>query len=138
MDEAEALGKVEGEKETAQVEVGRLREEVKVVEAKGRNANKEIERLRKELEKLQAGFATQKELEDEYQKQVDDMFLFGYQCCMKKNNITQHIPNYPSNDMDKAADTSTQGDEVPSIVDPSTEQWYMFLLFSYFMPIMAL
>ena len=47
MDEAKALGKAEGEKETTQAEVGRLREEVKVVEAKGRNANKEIERLRK-------------------------------------------------------------------------------------------
>ncbi|RVW92001.1 hypothetical protein CK203_030196 [Vitis vinifera] len=120
MDRAEALGKAEGEKKTAQAEVGRLREDVKVVEAKGRDSDKEIERLRKELEELQARFATQKELDNDYQKQVDDMFLFGYQCCMKKNNITQHIPNYHSNDKDKATDTSTQGDEVSSIVDPST------------------
>lgn len=57
---------------------------MKVAEANGRDANKEIERLRKELEELRVGFATQKELENEYQKQVDHMFFFGYQCCMKK------------------------------------------------------
>lgn len=120
MDRAEALGKAEEEKKMAQAEVGRLREDVKVAEAKGRDSDKEIESLRKELEELQARFTTQKELDNDYQKQVDDMFFFGYQCCMKKNNITQHIPNYPSNDKNKVVDTFTQGDEVSSIVDPST------------------
>ena len=120
MDRAEALGKAEGEKKMAQAEVGRLREDVKVAEGKGRDSDKEIESLRKELEELQARFTSQKELDNDYKKQVDDMFFFGYQCCMKKNNITQHIPNYPSNDKNKVVDTFTQGDEVSSIVDPST------------------
>ena len=41
------------------------------------------------MEKLQAGFVAQKEeLEGEYQKQVDDIFFFGYRCCMKKHGIT--------------------------------------------------
>ena len=33
-----------------------------------------------------------------YQKQVDDMFFYGYQCCMKKHGITNDTPNFPSND----------------------------------------
>lgn len=40
------------------------------------------------MEELRAGLAAQEEeLEDEYQKQVDDM-IFGYRCCMKKHGIT--------------------------------------------------
>lgn len=51
------------------------------------------------------GFATQnEELEGENQKQVDDIFFFGYQCCMKKNDITQDTPNYSSDDEDIATD----------------------------------
>lgn len=45
--------------------------------------------LKKEMEELRDGFADQrKELEKEYQKQVDKMYFFGYRCCMKKNGIT--------------------------------------------------
>ena len=51
------------------------------------------------------GFATQnEELEGENQKQVDDIFFFGYQCCMTKNDITQDTPNYSSDDEDIATD----------------------------------
>lgn len=57
------------------------------------------------MEELRAGFAAQnEELEGEYQKQVDDMFFFGYQCCMKKHGITQDTPNYPSDDEDTTVD----------------------------------
>ena len=45
----------------------------------------------KELEELRVGFAVEKEtLIEDYQKQVDEMFFFGYQCCMRKNGITQY------------------------------------------------
>ena len=38
---------------------------------------------------LSLRFVAQKEeLEGKYQKQVDDMFFFSYQCCMKKHGIT--------------------------------------------------
>ena len=59
---------------------------------------------KKETEELQAGllfqrkwmevgFAVQKkELETEYQRQVDEMYFFGYRCCMKKNGIMHDIP----------------------------------------------
>ena len=56
------------------------------------------------MEKLRAGFVAQKEeLEGEYQKQVDDIFFFGYRCCMKKHGITQDTPRYPSYDKNIAA-----------------------------------
>ena len=67
----------------------------------------------KEMEKLQVGFATQKnelevgfvtqkkELEAEYQKQVDEMYFFGYRCCMKKNGIMHDIHSLPSDDEDE-------------------------------------
>lgn len=80
-----------------------MKEEREVIEAKCKDAEheknqlkKELEELRmisiaqkKELEELRAGFATEKnEMKDEYQKQVNDMFFFGYQYCMRKNDIT--------------------------------------------------
>ncbi|RVW22289.1 hypothetical protein CK203_107769 [Vitis vinifera] len=55
----------------------------------------------KELKELRAGFAAEKEeLKVDYQKQADEMFFFGYQCCMRKNDITHDIPNYPSDEED--------------------------------------
>lgn len=55
--------------------------------------------MRQELQDLQAGFDTQKEsLEANDQKQVDDMFFYGYWCCMKKHGIAQDTPSFPSDD----------------------------------------
>ncbi|KAL6346302.1 hypothetical protein AAG906_033098 [Vitis piasezkii] len=31
----------------------------------------------------------------EYQQQVDDTFIFGYRCCMKKNGIKRDTPSIP-------------------------------------------
>lgn len=51
---------------------------------------------KKELEELRVGFAAEKkDMEEDYQKQVDEMFFFGYQCYMRKNYITHDIPSYP-------------------------------------------
>ncbi|KAL6349492.1 hypothetical protein AAG906_034149 [Vitis piasezkii] len=30
-----------------------------------------------------------------YQQQVDDTFIFGYRCCMKKNGIKRDTPGIP-------------------------------------------
>ena len=50
---------------------------------------------------MEVGFATQKkELETEYQRQVDEMCFFGYRCYMKKNGIMHNIPSLPSDDED--------------------------------------
>ncbi|RVW17141.1 hypothetical protein CK203_075995 [Vitis vinifera] len=37
----------------------------------------------------------EEELEADYQKQVDDTFIFGYRCCMKKNGIKRDVPSIP-------------------------------------------
>ena len=88
-DGAEALRKTEEQREATQAETHRLRKEENAAEAQCKDAEQENDHLKKELEELWTGFAAQKKkLEDEYQKQVDDMFLFGYQYCMKKNDIT--------------------------------------------------
>lgn len=51
---------------------------------------------------LEAAFVTQKkEMEAEYQKQVDEMYFFGYRRCMKKNDIMHDIPSLPSDDEDE-------------------------------------
>ena len=67
---------------------------------------------KKEMEELQAGLVAQrkemkakvatqkKELETGYQRQVDEMYFFGYRCCMKKNGIMHDIPSLPSDDQD--------------------------------------
>ena len=36
----------------------------------------------------------EEELEAKYQKQVDDMFFYGYRCCMKKHGIAQDTPSF--------------------------------------------
>ena len=87
---AELLRKEEEEREVVNVEAHYLREEGEAAEAKCKKVEQQNERMRKEIEELWVGFATQnEELKGEYQKQVDDIFFFGYQYCMKKNDITQ-------------------------------------------------
>ena len=107
VDGAEAVRQAKGERKMTRAQASQLREERKAVEAKCKDAEQENGRLKKELEELRVGFAAQKkELEDEYQKQVDDMFFFGYQCCIKKNDITQDTPSYPSDDEDATLNSS--------------------------------
>ncbi|RVX22917.1 hypothetical protein CK203_008214 [Vitis vinifera] len=39
---------------------------------------------------LEREFAVEREeLAADYQQQVDDTFIFGYRCCMKKNGISE-------------------------------------------------
>ena len=66
---------------------------------------KELEDLRASLaaqkEKMEAGFVAQKkEMEEEYQRQADEMYFFGYRCCMKKNGIMHDILSLPSDEED--------------------------------------
>ncbi|RVW93275.1 hypothetical protein CK203_022437 [Vitis vinifera] len=51
-------------------------------------------RLSKQKEELEAEFAAEREeLEADYQKQVDEMYFFGYHCCMKKHGIKRDVPS---------------------------------------------
>lgn len=67
--------------------------------AEKEKAEKEATRLRWELQDLQVGFTAQKkDLEMGYQKQVNDMFFYGYRCCMKKHDIANDTPSFLSDD----------------------------------------
>ena len=59
-------------------------------------------RLIAQKEELEREFAVEREeIEAEYQKQVDDTFIFGYRCCMKKNGIKRDTPSIPPGDEKK-------------------------------------
>ena len=127
-DGTEQLGRVEGEKEAIRAEANILKKEKQALEGQVNEAGqenlqlkKETDELRaslaaqkKELEDLRVGLATQKEemeakfaaqkkeMEEEYQRQADEMYFFGYRCCMKKHGIMHDIPSFPSDEEDAA------------------------------------
>lgn len=77
------------------------------------------------MEELQAGFAAyEKELEAEYQKQVDEMYFFGYHCCMKKNDIMHDIPPFPSDDEHEIS-------EGPSRWDDAFFMYFLYIAFFF-------
>ena len=68
--------------------------------------------LTAQKEEMEAGFTAQKkeievrfaaqkkEMETENQWQADEMYFFGYRCCMKKNGIMHDIPSLPFDEED--------------------------------------
>ena len=51
------------------------------------------------------------------------MFFYNYQCCIRKNNITQDIPTYPSDDEENATISDlAQRDKDPDAPGSSTGQ----------------
>ncbi|RVW32839.1 hypothetical protein CK203_107196 [Vitis vinifera] len=54
-----------------------------------------------EVEGEMAQLREKEELEADYQKQVDEMYFFGYHCCMKKHGIKRDIPSIPPGEEDK-------------------------------------
>lgn len=110
-----------------------MREEKEAAKAKWKNTEHEMDQLKKELEELRAGFTAEKnELEKDYQKQVDEMFFFDYQCCIRKNDITQNIPSYPSNDEDATVSGLAQENKNSDAISPSDGQWLYFYIFFLF------
>ena len=120
--EAEAsLSTARGENESLQADLADVKSREESMEARLHEAEDEMARLRGEMrqlrieasiekkqkedlqlrltaqkEELEREFATEREeLEADYQKQVDDTFIFGYRCCMKKNGIKRDIPSIP-------------------------------------------
>ncbi|KAL6322013.1 hypothetical protein AAG906_003155 [Vitis piasezkii] len=87
--------------------ISKLKREVDELRASLAAQKKELEDLRASLaaqkEEMEAGFAAQKKkIEEEYQRQADEMYFFGYRCCMKKNGIMHDIPSLPSDEEDAA------------------------------------
>lgn len=99
---ADQLNDVESEK--AQLggeggEVRQLRTELSIERKQKEDLQLRLVAQKKELE---ARFAVQrKELETEYQKQVNEMYFFGYRCCMKKKGIKQDVLSIPPGEEDK-------------------------------------
>ncbi|RVW57341.1 hypothetical protein CK203_079278 [Vitis vinifera] len=84
----------------AKDEVALLRGEVRQLRTEVSIEKKQKEdlqlRLLAQKEELDGEFAVEmEELEADYQKQVDDMFFFGYRCCMKKHGIKRDVPSIP-------------------------------------------
>ena len=66
-------------------------------------------RLSAQREELEAEFTAEKEkIETDYQKQGDEMYLFGYRCCMKKHGIKRDIPSIPPGEEEKLRDKPSQ------------------------------
>ena len=90
-------------------EVARLRAEVRQLRTEASIEKKQKEdlqlRLTAQKEELEREFAAEREkLEADYQKQVDDTFIFGYRCCMKKNGIKRDVPSIPPGEEKKLHD----------------------------------
>ena len=93
----------------AEDEMARLRGDVRQLRTEASIEKKQKEDLQLRLvaqkEELEGEFAAdRKALEADYQKQVDDMFFFGYRCCMKKNDIKWDVPSIPPGEEKKLLD----------------------------------
>ena len=91
----------EAKNETALLrgEVRQLRTEVSI--EKKQREDLQL-RLSAQKEELETEFAAQREeLKTEYQKQVDEMYFFGYCCCMKKHGIKRDVPSIPPGEVEK-------------------------------------
>ena len=124
--------------EATKVEAYQNEKEKETTKAKCKDADQESDQLKKELEELRVSSEAKrkeleelwsrftiekKELEEDYQKQVDEMFFFGYQCCMRKNDITHDIPHYPFNEEgDATVNGPAQGDKYLEAPSPSNGQ----------------
>ena len=85
------LHEAEDEVALSRGEVRQLRTEVSI--EKKQKEDLQL-RLSAQKEELEGEFAAEREeLEADYQKQVDDMFLFGYRCCMKKHGNKRDVPS---------------------------------------------
>ncbi|RVW36973.1 hypothetical protein CK203_103668 [Vitis vinifera] len=113
------LKRVEEEKEATQAKAHRLVEKNETMEVGKKKAEGETGRLSQELEELWTRFAIQKEeLEAEYQKQVDNMFFYGYHYCMKKHGIAQDTPRVSSDEEKEVVSGPARGEGDASGADP--------------------
>ena len=90
----------------AEDEMALLRGEVRQLRTEASIEKKQKEDLQLRLiaqkEELEREFAVEREeLEADYQKQVDDTFIFGYRCCMKKNDIKRDVSSIPTGEEKK-------------------------------------
>lgn len=115
LEEAEAsLSIARGENEALRVDLAEAKSREDSIEV--RHLWTEVSIEKKQREDLQLHLSAQKkelegefvaereELEADYQKQVDDMFFFGYRCYMKKNGIKRDVSSIPPGEEKKLLD----------------------------------
>ncbi|RVW60443.1 hypothetical protein CK203_105723 [Vitis vinifera] len=85
---AEALKRSQDDNEALRIELAEAKSRKEATDARLHEAKNEKAQLKGEVRQLQT-----EELEAEYQKQVDEMYLFGYRCCMKKHDIKRDVPS---------------------------------------------
>ncbi|RVW63175.1 hypothetical protein CK203_055647 [Vitis vinifera] len=105
MEEAEAsLSTMREENEALRVELAEAKGQKNQLRAAFMRRRKEDLQLRLDVQKeeLEREFAVEREeLAADYQRQVDDTFIFGYRCCMKKNGIKRDTPSIPPSEEKK-------------------------------------
>ncbi|KAL6314406.1 hypothetical protein AAG906_022489 [Vitis piasezkii] len=94
LEEAEAsLSTARGDNEALRADLAEAKSREESMDARLHEAEDEMALLR-----------GMEEFEADYQKQVDDMFFFGYRCCMKKYDIKRDIPSIPPGEEKKLLD----------------------------------
>ena len=95
------LAEARSREESMDARLHEVKDEVALLRGEVRQLRTEVSIEKKHKEDLQLFLSTQKEelegefatkreeFEADYQKQVDDMFFFGYPCCMKKHGINE-------------------------------------------------
>lgn len=128
-EEVELLKKAELENEALQKEIRQLKLDNSTIKSAKAKSEEEGTQVKLELEQAQANFVKEKnDLETAHQKQVDEMFFYGYRYHMRKHGITNDVPNLPSDDDD---DTMLDGNNVmveQDVPDDVVEE-YDFSLF---------
>ena len=124
---AEALKRSQDDNEALRIELAETKRREEAIEARLHEAEDETAQLRGEVRQLRTGVSIEKkhredlqlllsaqkeeleaeftaereELETDYQKQVDEMYFFGYRCCMKKHGIKRDVPSIPPGEEEK-------------------------------------
>ncbi|RVW67486.1 hypothetical protein CK203_063048 [Vitis vinifera] len=86
--------------EALRIELVEAKSREEAIDARLHEAESETALLRGEVRQLR-NRAQREELEADYQKQVDEMYFFGYRCCMKKHGIKRDVPSIPPGEEEK-------------------------------------
>ncbi|RVX10501.1 hypothetical protein CK203_016863 [Vitis vinifera] len=100
LEQAEAsLSAAREDYEALRVELAEAKSQEELVDARLHETEDEMALLRGR----RGNSGRREELEADYQKQVDEMYFFGYRCCMKKHGIKRDVPSIPPGKEEKPA-----------------------------------
>ena len=109
-EEVEFLKRAELKNEALQTEIRQLKLDNTTIKSTKAKLEEEGTWVKLELERAWANFMKEKnDLETTHQKQVDEIFFYGYDYHMRKHGITDDVPSLPFDDDD---DTMLGGNNV--------------------------